>query len=66
MSIPSFIILEVALDGFTETLPIPYRLAGIVASGVGRLCCSLKVALKNPPPGQESVAKLPAPASRLF
>jgi len=50
-------ILEVALDGFTETLPIPYRLAGIVTSWVARLCCSLKVALNNPPLGQESVAK---------
>ena len=58
-------ILEVALDGFTETLRIAYRLAGIVASWVALLCCHLKVALKNLPPGQESVAKLPAPASRL-
>jgi hypothetical protein len=56
LSITPSSFLEVALDGFTETLPIDYRLAGIAASGVARLCCHLKVALNNPPPGQESVA----------
>ncbi len=44
-------------DDFTETLPANYRLAGIVTSQVARLCCSLKIVLKNPPSGQESVAE---------
>lgn len=52
----ALLFFEIAPYEFTETPPAAYRIAGIVARYLARLCSSLKVALKNLPPGQESVA----------